>query len=464
LIAFGQKLFAARWTSQDGAGRPLAKGTPNGPALSQPSKPLGFPFNFNRLSGPDANSCAGCHNLPQIGGGGDIVANVFVLGQRFDFLTFDANDALPGQGTLDERGRPLTLRTFANERKTIGMNGSGFVEMLARQMTAELQAIRNALVPGTSRNLFAKDIFFGTLTRRPDGTWDASKVQGLPPPSLVSDDPAHPPSLVVMPFHQSGAVVSLRQFTINAFHQHHGIQAEERFGVGVDQDGDGLANELTRADVTAAALFQATLPVPGQVIPSDPEIAEAIHTGEKLFEKVGCSDCHVPKLPLIQRGWIYSEPSPYNAPGTLRAADVSPVMVDLTSDTLPGPRLKPDGRGIVWVPAYTDLKLHDITSGPNDPNAEPLDQNQPAGSEGFFAGNRKFVTRKLWGLANSGPFMHHGKFTTIREAVLAHSGEALQSQQWFESLAPRERDSIIEFLKSLQVLPAGAKNLIIDER
>jgi hypothetical protein len=34
------------------------------------------------------------------------------------------------------------------------------------------------------------------------------------------------------------------------------------------------------------------------------------------------------------------------------------------------------------------------------------------------AGNTNFITRKLWGIANSGPFMHHGKFTTMREAIL----------------------------------------------
>jgi len=59
-----------------------------------------------------------------------------------------------------------------------------------------------------------------------------------------------------------------------------------------------------------------------------------------------------------------------------------------------------------WVPAFTDLKLHDITTGPTDPNAEPLDQNQSAGSVAFFfRGNTKFITRRLWGTANSGPFI-----------------------------------------------------------
>src|SRR5262249_2617874 len=84
LLEHGERLFAASWTIQEGGGRPLAKGTGN--PLVDAASPLVFPRNFNRISGPDSNSCAGCHNLPFgiAGGGGDIVANVFVLGQRFD--------------------------------------------------------------------------------------------------------------------------------------------------------------------------------------------------------------------------------------------------------------------------------------------------------------------------------------------------------------------------------------------
>lgn len=96
-------------------------------------------------------------------------------------------------------------------------------------------------------------------------------------------------------------------------------------------------------------------------------------------------------------------------------------------------------------------------------NAEPLDQNQATGSEGFFAGNTKFITRKLWGVGNSGPYMHHGKFTTMREAVLAHSGEALQPREAFQRLPSYDRDCVIEFLKSLRVLPPGTRSLDINE-
>src|SRR4051812_833850 len=68
LINYGRRLFSAMWTIQDGAGRPLTKGT--GAPLSNLGQPLVFPRNFNRISGPDTNSCSGCHNKPYIGGGG----------------------------------------------------------------------------------------------------------------------------------------------------------------------------------------------------------------------------------------------------------------------------------------------------------------------------------------------------------------------------------------------------------
>jgi CxxC motif-containing protein (DUF1111 family) len=116
------------------------------------------------------------------------------------------------------------------------------------------------------------------------------------------------------------------------------------------------------------------------------------------------------------------------------------------------------------VPAFTDLKIHDITTGPDDPNAEALDQNQPVSGDNFFAGNGKFITKKLWGFANSGPFMHHGKFTTIRESILAHSGEALSTRIAFQSLSSYDQGSIVEFLKTLQILPKGTRDLTIVQR
>jgi len=470
LLRYGSQLFNAKFTVQEGAGRPLSKGT--GAPISDPSSPLVFSRNFDRVSSPEANACSGCHNAPYSGGGGDRVTEVFVLAQRFDHLTFDHNDGMPLRGAVDETGNFVTMENATNDRKTIGMNGSGYLEMVARQMNAELRSIAGSTPPGSNRILICKGVNFGSIKHNIDGTWDTSKVVGLPAPSLHSTG-TNPPSLTILPYHQAGAVVSIRQFTNNAMNHHHGMQSEERFGQNTDPDGDGVVNELTVADLTAISLFQATLPVPGRVIPNDPAVENAIWTGEKLFAQIRCNSCHMDALPLDKQGWVYSEPDPYNPPGNLQVGPVNypltapPISVDLTSNALPQPRLHPSASGVILVPAYTDLKLHDIsaTSDPKtDPECEPLDQNQPAGTPGFFAGNCRFITRKLWGFYNQGgAFMHHGKFTTAREAVEAHSGEALSSRQAFDALPASLQNDVIEFLKSLQVLPANSKSLVVDE-
>jgi CxxC motif-containing protein (DUF1111 family) len=136
--------------------------------------------------------------------------------------------------------------------------------------------------------------------------------------------------------------------------------------------------------------------------------------------------------------------------------------LNLNTASLPQPRLK-ERDGVTLVPAYTDFKLHDVTSGPDDPNRERLDMHLPAGMEGFFSGNGRFLTKRLWGAANEPPYFHHGKFTTLRSAILAHAGEAEMSRQSFEALSDYDRGSIIEFLKTLQVLPDGTEALVVDE-
>jgi hypothetical protein len=460
LLHFGKSLFTANWTIEEGGGRPLTKGTGN--PLSDSSSALLFPRNFNRISAPDMNSCAGCHNKPIVGGGGEFGTLVFVLGQRFDFSTFDHSDPIPTRGAKDEAGYFVVEQSIANGRKTVAMSGSGFIEALAREITTDLRAIRDTIPPGGSAALTSKGISFGTLSRNSSGNWVTSGVSGLPPQALASSGAANPPTLILQPFHQVGNVVSIRQFTNNAFNHHHGIQSTERFGVGTDPDGDGHVNEMTRADVTAVTLFQAAMAAPGRVIPSDPTSRTAIVNGANKFRTIACTNCHIPSLPL--RNKMFCEPNPYNPAGNLRPSDgVEPLCIDLTdTDSLPRPRLKAKG-GVIQVPAFTDLKLHDITAGLSDPNREPLDQNQPAGSPAFFAGNGKFLTRKLWGIANQHPFMHHGQFTTMREAVLAHSGEALASRTAFQSLAPYDQNSIIEFLKSLQIFTNQDGSLCEDE-
>src|SRR5579863_10745195 len=71
LIERGRELFKAKFTTVDGAGRPKAT-----QAIIPTKVKNGVNPPFSRTSGPDSNSCFGCHNDPIIGGSADDVANV----------------------------------------------------------------------------------------------------------------------------------------------------------------------------------------------------------------------------------------------------------------------------------------------------------------------------------------------------------------------------------------------------
>ena len=327
----------ASFNSLDGAGRPEQTGK------GEQRRRRAMPDNFNRISAPDANACMACHNLPVVGGGGDNAANVFLLSDFLPFVDFD--------GDVVENGPNDTLKTIGNERNTPGMFGAGFIELLAREMSAEMHAIQDA---GLARarttgqmvtvDLVTKGVSFGSIACLPDGSVDASGVEG------VNDD------LIIRPFHQKGAVTSLREFFNNATIQHHGMLSIEQAGEGEDPDADGYANELTKGDITALTLFQATLPAPVQVEPRTQAEREAARRGRALFSRIGCAQCHIPGLPLESLDFV--EPGPFNPDNDLRPEDVGATFtVDLSpfiSD------LERDEEGSYLIPVFTDLKRHDM--------------------------------------------------------------------------------------------------------
>jgi len=287
---------------------------------------------------------------------------------------------------------------------------------------------------------------FGRITAHADGSVDVSKVQG------VDAD------LIIKPFHQKGVVNSVRVFTVNAFNHHHGMEAVERFGIGQkdsqgntiatnDFDEDGVPDELTVGDITAATIFQVAMNIPGRVIADDPIRRAAAERGEARFAQLGCSDCHKPVLVLSSR--FFSEPNPFNPPGNLRVGDVQhPVTFDLTND-IPRPRLERNEGGGAIVQAFTDLKRHVICD-----DGDPFFRNERLVQGGVPID--QFITRKLWDVGNTAPYGHRGDLTTITEAILHHAGEARGQRERFAALTMDQQAEVIEFLKQLQVLPIGS--------
>lgn len=441
LFQAGRFLFNARFNKADGQGRPASMGHGAPRTASQPA--------FTRMSGPDSNSCEGCHFQPRSGGAGDFATNVFVLAQERDpvVTAFDPRD-----GT---------------ERNSLGMNGSGAIELLSREMTRELVATREAALAEAKTSghdvrkpLVAKGVSFGQVLALPDGRIDPREIAG------VDWD------LVIKPFHQKGAVVSLREFTVTAMNHHHGMQPVERFGKGVDADKDGVVDELSEGDITAVTVYQAGLNLPGRKLPFEPERRAAAVRGERVFAEVGCGSCHVPELPLDDA--VFTEPGPFNPPGNLRAQDrgvKSLFRFDLSKDTT-APRVYKHGRGYV-VRAFTDLKRHDLNDGTY---AHFANERAP---QGFLHGVaptaafteptrprplREFLTRKLWDAGSSAPYGHRGDLTTMTEAINFHGGEARAIRDRYFTLPEADQDAVVEFLKTLQVLPEGSPPVITEAK
>ena len=95
--------------------------------------------------------------------------------------------------------------SFSSERHTIALMGAGLVELLAREMTADLQAIRAAAIAeacatgkDARADLVTKGVRFGSIVAHPDGIVDLDAIDG------VDSD------LIVRPFSRKGVFTSLQ--------------------------------------------------------------------------------------------------------------------------------------------------------------------------------------------------------------------------------------------------------------
>lgn len=417
LVARGRALFVARFTDAEGAGRPMATQADIPTPRRRPAAQA-----HQRLSGPDASSCADCHHQPVIGGAGGFAANAFTAeGARN--AEFDILDP-----------------QFSSERGTTHLFGAGLIELLAREMTRDLRGLRDAASAEARATgaavtvaLETKGVRFGALTALPDGTLDLAKVEGIDP------------DLAVRPFGQKGVVGTLRRFTVTALNAHHGMQAAERFGARwtgtADFDADGAADELGEGDVAALVAFQAGLQPPLPDPPGDPAWAALAAEGERAFAALGCAACHIPALPLDSL--VFTDPSPLEGAGTLRAGDVAaPIALDLAARDWAA-RLPRDAEGRALVPLYGDLKRHAMV------DAQVAGFGGELLSQGFVERD-VFLTAELWGAGDTAPYGHRGDMTTLDAAIRAHGGAGRAARDAYLAADDAARRAVIAFLKALR--------------
>jgi CxxC motif-containing protein (DUF1111 family) len=64
--------------------------------------------------------------------------------------------------------------------------------------------------------------------------------------------------------------------------------------------------------------------------------------------------------------------------------------------------------------------------------------------------NPYFTTARLWGVADTAPYLHDGRAMTLSEAIIAHGGEAKPEGVSFTNLPENQKHQLIAFLRTLR--------------
>jgi hypothetical protein len=208
-----------------------------------------------------------------------------------------------------------------------------------------------------------------------------------------------------------------------------------------DPDRDGYLEEITEGDldVTEWYLLNHPSPTRGRITPE-------VRRGERHFDRIGCTVCHVPDWHLPAGGRSLSrERQDFRAVGDRRFFDLQVVFSEKT-ERLEGKLVSlADRKGDRWVPrrgpvvvrgVYSDFKYHDVG---------------PAFYQMQFDGTvvRQWRTTPLWGLGSTAPYGHDGADLDLDSVIRRHGGEAQMSRKAYVALAPADRRDLLDFLNNL---------------
>jgi hypothetical protein len=444
----GQLVFEHEYGFVDGLGSGGAARDVHGPFRR---------VHGDRFGGPETISCPSCHWIGGPSGAGAETDDAFLMG----------DGEQPGSG--DARNPPALV-------------APGVVQALAREMTRDLQRQRDTLLRGGGSEpgrdtrevrLTSKGVDFGVLRVDANGMVDASGLQGIDA------------DLVVKPFGWKGTLATIADFSAEALQLHTGVQTDAlvargdpemlRVGAGAvgrgsasdptvdgdhdgdpsiarnsardpsadaaDPDGDGIRDELRRGpfDAMVAHLALLELPIvaplvqdralppaaPALLAPTTTSFAEDFRRGREHFHALGCASCHVPMMTLD---------SPMLQLDGLPPIDLSHAMR--------APRVAYDDRVAgypVWL--FSDLKRHDM----GIENAARHVQNG--------VGERMYLTPRLWGVADSAPYLHDGRAPSLDYAIAGHGGEGAAARAAYAALPHQEQGALRVYLMSLRRAP-----------
>jgi CxxC motif-containing protein (DUF1111 family) len=120
--------------------------------------------------------------------------------------------------------------------------------------------------------------------------------------------------------------------------------------------------------------------------------------GAVLFARIGCADCHVPAM--------------QSGPSAVAALHNVPFF------------------------PFSDFLLHDMGA-----LGDGIVQSGAQGNE--------MRTAPLWGARVRTSYLHDGRAKTVRDAIVAHTGQGLTARNAFANMSEKEQEKILEFIDTL---------------
>jgi CxxC motif-containing protein (DUF1111 family) len=177
-------------------------------------------------------------------------------------------------------------------------------------------------------------------------------------------------------------------------------------------DPSVLCGEDKEQDIRVFAEFMRATQAPPRdddIIAQFPDVAAGAALFESMNGQYSCSVCHVPS-----------------------------IMTGNACQPINGGEFRiPEALARKIIHPFGDFLLHDIGTGDFIvQNGGPITRTQVR-------------TAPLWGVRTRTNLMHDGESLTLNEAILRHSGEALQVRLRYQALTATQKRQLITFLESL---------------
>jgi CxxC motif-containing protein (DUF1111 family) len=397
MVQAGRELFHHEWTPGD----PLS---PNGDGL-------GPVFN--------ATSCVACHNQGGSGGGGERKHNVtsFVVNERPGKVREGVLHAKATRGEFQERlavisGVPALSHDELVQRMFPDVDEQGRIEnaeKLAVVMMERIGRPSNVVVSQVNTPALFGSGLIDSIPDRVLTEMEESQRVKFHFPTKGDNMPVGRVSRLangrIGKFGWKGQTASLSDFVQAACANELGLgnpnHPQPRPLDKPNYEAPGL--DLTQQQCDQLTAYVASLDRPTERIPSGIHGNLDAANGKQVFGKIGCADCHSPKLGEIEG--IYSD-----------------LLLHRMGDDSAG------GAGYRGETPPPDIASN--KDGGPDP--------------------REWRTPPLWGVADSAPYMHDGRARTLDDAIKMHGGQGGQALLSYMQLAQKERDSLLAFLGTLR--------------